>query len=204
MMAPWSMTMIRSLSASASSRYWVVNNVAMPAALEARRPDPRCFACSSDRARWWARPETPPRAGPPTAADVYPPPHPARIGADPPVRGIDQVELADEFRRPRAGSRLAQSLQPTEHHQILVTGEHVVDSHLLTGEHDRSADAGRVVDDVMTRHHGPASVRPGQCRQDVHRSGLARPVRPEQADDLAPADLERDVAHGVERHRTTC
>ena len=204
MMAPWSMTMIRSLSASASSRYWVVNNVAIPALLKrATRSQMLCLLLRIEPRSGFVQKH---HLGPDhqTAADVYPPPHPARIGADPPVRGVDQIEIADQFRRPRAGSRLAKSLQPTEHHQILVTGEHVVDSHLLTGEHDRSTNTGRVVNDVVTRDHGPAAVRPGQRRQDVHRGGLTRTVRPEQADDLAPADLERDVAHRLDVCRTTC
>ena len=85
-----------------------------------------------------------------------------------------------------------------------MTGEHVVDGHLLTGEHDRSTDAGRIGDDVMAGDPGAAPVRSGQSRQDVHHGRLARPVRPEQTDNLAVTDLKADVAQGVNICRTTC
>ena len=52
--------------------------------------------------------------------------------------------------------------------------------------------AGVVAEDL-----GCPAVAGAEALQDLQRRGLAGPVRPEQRDDLAVADGEADVSHGV-------
>ena len=51
------------------------------------------------------------------------------------------------------------------------------------------------VDDVVPIDRDRAARRPEKTREDAERRALASAVRPEEAEDLALADLERDVVH---------
>ena len=128
-----------------------------------------------------------------TTGDIDASAHTARVGLHPPIGCICQIELRDQLPGAGAGRRLAQSEQPTEHHQVFAPGEHVVDRHLLAGEHDRPAHTGRFGHDVIARDLRAAAVRPAQGRQDVHQRGLARPVRSEQAEHLTSTDVKADL-----------
>ena len=88
MTVPWSMTMIRSLSVR-PLREWVVNSVAMPAVLKRRR-DPRYFAYSSIKPGGRFVQKHHIGADHQATADVYPPTHPTRIGANTPIRRINR------------------------------------------------------------------------------------------------------------------
>ena len=76
------------------------------------------------------------------------------------------------------------------------TRQRFVDRHLLAGEHDRTAHAGRLGHHVIARDRRAALIRAAQGRQDVHDRGLARPVRAEQAEHLTATDLEADPVQG--------
>src|SRR5262249_54783021 len=49
---------------------------------------------------------------------------------------------------------------------------------------------------VVPEHGHLAAVAGAVPLQDLDRGGLARPVRPEQGEDLAPADVQVDAVHG--------
>ena len=94
------MTMIRSLSASASSRYWVVNNVAMPRFLKpATRSQMVCLLRGSSPVVGSSRNTTSGRTTKPQAMSIrrrMPPEYvPTRRSA-----ACDQIELAREVLRP--------------------------------------------------------------------------------------------------------
>ena len=49
---------------------------------------------------------------------------------------------------------------------------------------------------IHTEHRNAAFVPLPEALDALHRSGLAGAVGPDQAEDLPPADLERDARHG--------
>ena len=52
---------------------------------------------------------------------------------------------------------------------------------------------------VVPEHAHLASRAPPVALEDLDGGRLARPVRPEQPEDLAALDLEREAAHGLDR-----
>ena len=62
---------------------------------------------------------------------------------------------------------------------------------------DYAAARSRIVgDDIVPEHQHPAAGCPRQAREDADQCRLTRPVRPEQAEELAGLDVE---AHIIER-----
>jgi hypothetical protein len=80
----------------------------------------------------------------------------------------------------------------------LATGLERVEPDLLEGDADAPPDRGAVADDVDARDAGAAAGGREQGAQHAHGRGLAGPVRPEEAEDLAARDGEVDRAHRLD------
>jgi hypothetical protein len=76
-------------------------------------------------------------------------------------------------------------VQPTDHLEVLVAGEVLVDRRVLAGQPDPAADAMRVSEHVDASHRCPAGVRLQQGRQYAYGRGLAGTVRAEKAEHRA-------------------
>ena len=115
--------------------------------------------------------------------------HAAGVGLGRPVGGIGQAELVEQVGRPAARFRPGQVIEPPDDLQVLPAGQFLLDGGRLPGQPDRPADRGRFPHHVVTLDDRPAAVRLEQRGQDPDRGGLARPVRPQNAE------------HGPARHR---
>jgi hypothetical protein len=128
--------------------------------------------------------------------EVEAPAHPARVFLEDPAGGIGEIELVEELGRPRPRFAAAQAAQAPDHHQVLPARQDLVDGGVLSRHADVALNGGRLPDHVVTGDPGPAAVGPGQRGQNPDSGGLARPVRPEYAEDGPGRDLEVDAAQG--------
>jgi hypothetical protein len=67
-------------------------------------------------------------------------------------------------------------VEPADQLEVLPAGQQLVDCGKLTGQADDRAQRGGIGHHVVTRHPGPAGVRPEQRGQNAHQRGLARTV----------------------------
>jgi hypothetical protein len=79
--------------------------------------------------------------------------------------------------------------------EVLPPGEVLVDGGVLPGEADACAHALRVAAHVDTEHACTATVGSQQRGEHADRGGLARAVRPEEAEHPAFRHLEGDALH---------
>ena len=115
-----------------------------------------------------------------------------------PLGGLLEPELLEQAPRGRAGVRRAQPLQAPEEPQVLGRREVLVDRRVLAGDADQLADAMRLAGHVDAEDLGVARVDRQQRREHPQHRGLAGAVRPEDAEDLALADLEVDAVDGAQ------
>jgi hypothetical protein len=78
------------------------------------------------------------------------------------------------------------------HLHVLAAGEERVERGLLEGGADRGTHLGALAHDVVAGDACGAGCGRQQRREHVHRGGLAGPVWPEEAVDLARRDLQVD------------
>ena len=116
--------------------------------------------------------------------------HPARVSLRDPVRGIDQVELHQEFFRAALCIPPGEVIQPADHLEVFEARQVFVDRHVLAGQANLCLDAIRVLDHIETRDRGVAAVGLEQGRENPDRRRLARPVRSEQGQQTPFCDLE--------------
>jgi len=89
--------------------------------------------------------------------------------------------------------------QPVQHaveRGVLGRGQVVVDPGGLPGVADHPADVPRLARHVEAADPGGPRGRLQQRDHDAHGGGLSRAVRPEQAEDHAGRDGERDPVDG--------
>ena len=193
---------IRSASASASSRYWVVRKTVIPSSWASLATSSHSAArlwgsrpvvgssrnrirgsCTSAMARSNRRfipPEYPPTRR--SAASVEAHALEQRLGALPALPGRDPLE-----------GRLQ--------HQVLAAGEDHVQRGLLERGADRCADLRALAHDVESAHGCVPAGRRQQRREHQHGGRLAGAVRSQEAVDLAglhgqvdPVDRPRPLA----------
>ena len=129
--------------------------------------------------------------------EVEPAPHPARVGADPPVGGLSEPDPLEQ----RVAAALASA--PTRPCSVacsadqLAAGHQRVERRLLQRDPDRAAHLGRLVDDVVAGDRRPAAGRTQQRGQHPHGGRLAGAVGAEEGVDLALGDLEVDAVDGA-------
>ena len=132
--------------------------------------------------------------------EVEPPAHPARVGLGDAVCGVLELEALEQLVGARAGLLFREVVEPSEHPEVLASGQVLVHGRVLAGEADRLAHRLRFADDVEARHACAAGIRLQQRREDADGRRLAGPIRPEQAENGAFLHLEVDA---VERAHFT-
>jgi len=124
--------------------------------------------------------------------DVEPPLHPARVGADKPVRRLREPEPREQLVGAGAHVSARQAVQVALQQQVLASGRVRVDPGPLSDDTDRATDALRVAEDVVARDDRAPCVGPRERRQDLDRGRLPRPVGAEQAEDRPGLDVQID------------
>jgi hypothetical protein len=118
---------------------------------------------------------------------------------------VRELEALQDLLRapPRLGSR--QVVQPSDHLEVLETGQVLVHGCELTRETDHRPQERRVPHHIEPGHDGRAFVGLEEGREDPDGGGLAGTVRPEQPEDRALLDRQihpfdrPDVAEGLVR-----
>ena len=85
-------------------------------------------------------------------------------------------------------------VEASDHLQVLVPGQILVDRRVLPGQPDLGPELRRVGDNVEPGDPGAAGVGTQQRGQDPDRGRLARAVRPEQTENAALWRAEVDTA----------
>jgi hypothetical protein len=80
--------------------------------------------------------------------------------------------------------------------QVLGAGQHLVDGRILAGQPDQLTHPVGVPDDVVPTYGGMSSIGLEQGAEDSDSGGLARTVRPQQAQDGAGPHAEIDPIQG--------
>jgi hypothetical protein len=107
---------------------------------------------------------------------------------------VHQAESRQQVVRAAPGQSAGQPVHAAHEVELLEAGERVPDEGRLRGDADRppaasDEDRSDALEDDL------APVRPEKTAQHLQRRGLAGAVRPEQSEDLAPADLEREIVN---------
>ena len=89
------------------------------------------------------------------------------------------------------------SFQVVDEIKILLDGHFEIKRRHFRQKADLLFDLQRMLKDVKTVDHGLARCRGKISREDVHRRGFARAVRPEESDDFSLFHLEADVVYGI-------
>ena len=111
---------------------------------------------------------------------------------------VGERELLEQLVRPRAGLRARHAEEAAVVVEVLPDGERAVERVRLRDDADLALDGGRVAPDVEAGDERPALRRDDRRRQHPDRRRLAGPVRAEQAEELAAADLEVEPVDGNE------
>ena len=134
--------------------------------------------------------EDQPGAADQRAGEVESPPHPAGVRLERAVGRIGERELLEQFVGAPLRLGFRELVEPAEQHEILATGQVLVDRRVLPREADHRAQLLRFGDDVVARDRRASRIGLEQRRQDPDRRRLARAVRPEQSEHAALGDGE--------------
>jgi hypothetical protein len=126
-------------------------------------------------------PRTPDQA----RGEVEPPPHPARVRLDVFRRSVRQIEGLEQFGGSGSSGRWREAQQPTEHEQVVLPGEQLVDRGVLAGQPDQAPHLRGLPHHVEAADRGTAGVRPKERGEDPDRGGLAGAIGSEKAEDRA-------------------
>src|SRR5581483_4590295 len=127
------------------------------------------------------------------ARDVEPLPHPARVALDPLLLAARQPDELEHLVDPPPLRLPGDAVQLGEVAQVVESREPLVQA-AVAAEHvaDALSDLPRVVDDVEAEYPRRARRRQEERDQHLDRRRLPRAVRPEQPEELALLDAERD------------
>jgi hypothetical protein len=123
-------------------------------------------------------------------SQVEAPPHAPGVRLGGPVGRLGEVEVGQQLGGPALRVGRAQVEQPADQHQVLGSGQVVVDGGVLPGQPDQAAYPPGVGDHVEPTDPGNAAVRAQQRGQHPDRRRLARTVRAEHAEHGSGADRE--------------
>jgi hypothetical protein len=90
------------------------------------------------------------------------------------------------------------TLDVTLQHQVLAAGRVAVDAGALRDVADRAPNGVRLAHDVVARDLGPPTVGGRERGEDLDGRRFAGAVRPEQAEDLAGTNGERDAVERLD------
>jgi hypothetical protein len=184
---------IRSASASASSRYWVVRNTVMLSSWASR-------ATSSQRAArlWTSSPvvgssRTGSGASGPEPRRDQAALHSPRIAADPAVSRLGLPDPLEQLLNATPAVRARQALQGGLKEQMFASGEDRVERRLLERGSDHRPHLRALTHEVVAAHAGAAAGRGQQRGQHQDGGRLSRAVRAEKAVDFARRDRQVDA-----------
>jgi hypothetical protein len=92
---------------------------------------------------------------------------------------------------------LVQVVEQSDHAQVLVPRQVLVDRGVLAGQADAAPHRVGVLDDVDAVDGGGARGRLEDRRQDSDHRGLARAVGTQESEDLAPGHVQRHAVEGT-------
>jgi hypothetical protein len=122
--------------------------------------------------------------------DVEPTTHAARVCRSPAVSRVGEIEASEQ---PVGDlTRFLEVAQLRDKHEVLATGEDLVDRRELAGQADRFTHIVRTRGDVEAVHRGGSSVGLEQRREDAHERRLASTIRAKEGEDASGPDLEVD------------
>ena len=198
MTRPWSMTLISSASASASSRYCVVSRTVEPSVDQAADDVPHVLALGRVETGGRLVEEDHRGTADQAGREVEPPAHAAASRSWPSGSAASaEVEPLEQFGGARLGVAAAEVQQLADEHEVLGAGEVLVDRGVLAGQADGAADLVRLGGDVVPADQGGAGVGLQQGGENADRGGLAGAVRAEDAEDGAFAGGEVDPVEGL-------
>ena len=124
---------------------------------------------------------------------VEPAAHATRVAAHDPIGGIDEAESLERLAGapPRLGA--LQTVEASDHLEVLAARERVVDGCELPGQADQRAHARCIAQYVEAENASTAGVGPQQRREHAHERGLAGAVRAQEALHRAGADRQVDA-----------
>ena len=136
------------------------------------------------------------------ARDVQPLAHAARVALDALLLASGEADELEHLVDPLALPAAGHAVELGEVAQVVVGREPLVEPAVAAEDvADPLAHLVRVPNDVEPEHPRLTARRQEQRDQHLDRRRLAGPVRPEQPEELALADLERDPAHRLDLER---
>ena len=148
---PWSMTVISSASASASSRYCVVSRTVEPSPTRPRTTPHMSSRLAGSRPVVGSSRKTTDGPADEAGGEVEPAAHAAGVGLGRPVGGVGEVEPVEQLLRAGARRLAAQVQQRADQLEVLAAGQQLVDGGVLAGEADQLPDAAGLAGDVVAR-----------------------------------------------------
>ena len=118
--------------------------------------------------------------------------HAPRVGADQAVDRSADVHQIEHLIEPCADLGGPEPVEPALESKKLAAGLPIVERGILERHADPQPDLLRVLHDVVTGHRGAARGRVQERAEHPDERGLARPVRAEEAVDLAFGHLKVD------------
>jgi hypothetical protein len=109
------------------------------------------------------------------------------------VRDVRDAELRQDLGGPLAGAREREPVEQAHQEEVVAAAQALLDRRLLEDDPHLAPDRVALGDDVPAEDPGRARGRRPQGRQDREERGLARAVRPEEREHLAPADRQVDA-----------
>jgi len=124
--------------------------------------------------------------------------HPSGIGLGPPFGGVRQTDQLEQLIGAVAPGGACDPIEPALELEQLAAGLHRIEPDLLQRDADISPHLVVIAHHVVARHQGAATGRRQQGAQHPDRGGLAGPVRPEEAEDLAFGNADVHPPHGLD------
>ena len=199
MTKPRSITVMRSASLSASSRYCVVRRIVVPSAWSSRTNSQTPIAATRVEPGRRLVEEQHGRPADQACGDVQPSAHAARVGLRRPVGRLGQVEAFERLAGAAARLGLAEPVEPAHHLDVLEPGEVLVDGGALPGQPD---PISQFLARPCTTSSPSTSARPlSGCSNVVRMRTVVvfpAPFGPEHAQHGARLDLEVDAFQGLD------
>ena len=122
--------------------------------------------------------------------------HAARERADPLDADIAETDAVERGDDPLVADARLDADQGRGVAQVVERRHVVVEADGIGQIADQALDLKRLARRIVAEHADAAAGHIGQAEHHQDGRGLARAVRPEQAEDLAASDRERNVVHG--------
>ena len=192
---PWSTTAMRCARRSASSRYCVVSSTVVPSLRSSSTVSQSSWrvrgsrpVVGSSRRSSGGRPVGR-RRGRAGGASLL-------VGGDGAIRGVGEVETLEHVGGRGLGFGAPKAVQPSDHLEVLSTGQLGIDRRELAGKADHPAHRQLVGVDVVAEDRGVTTGRAKERRDDADKGCLPGAVRAEQAEHGAGLDAEVEAFEG--------